>query len=402
MITATLESVEVEIDGAARGYELGTAELAFPVTDADAVMSVSDARADAESAVLVFRVSLDRTRDVPVRVDYATEDGTARAGEDYTAVSGTLVIEAGGREAAVEVAVLAAPHLTGERTLVLRLSNAQNARIVDGEAAGVIARESALAQAWLARFGRAASGHTAQAIARRLEAGQRQTQVTVAGRRLDGLVAGLRSGGMPLGDVRLGALPLGGLATGNAGLGSAASEILTRAAEPGIRGLAAERPYSGGADTRSVEAADFRPALPDFGFRLPAMEEALLGSSFYVEGGAAAGRGRRQDLGGLGRRCGDAFRGRRERARAPGRRGDGHGGAGPAVAGAARRGGGLEERRRRARTARARERLRASSRARTRICASGWASARSCGERRAGDGAGSKSLRDRGLRSRRT
>ena len=291
VITATLESVEVEIGGAARAYELGTVELALPVTDADAVLSVADARADAESAQLVFAVSLDRTRDVPVRVDYATEDYTARAGEDYTAVSGTLVIEAGGREAAVEVPVPPAPHLTGERTLVLRLSNARNARIVDGEAAGVIARESALAQAWLARFGRAASDHTAQAIARRLEAGRRETQVTVAGRRLDGLVAGLRSGGMPLGDFRLGGMPLGGRAPGNAGLGSAASGILTRAAGPGIRGLAAERQYSGGTDRRSVEEGGFRPALPDFGVRIPAMEEALLGSSFYVEGGAEQDEG---------------------------------------------------------------------------------------------------------------
>ncbi len=286
VITATLESVEVEIDGAARTYELVTAELAFPVTDADAVMSVSDARADAESAALVFRMSLDRTRDVPVRVDYATENGTARAGDDYTAAAGTLVIEAGKREAAVEVVVLAAPHLTGERTLVLRLSNAQNARIGDGEAAGVIVRESALAQAWLSRFGRAASDHTAQAIARRLEAGQRETQVTVAGRRLDGLWAGVRSGEMPLGDFRLGGMPLGGLAMGNVDLGSAVNEMLTRAAGPGIRGLASGRRPSGGADTRSVEEEGFRPALPDFGFRLPAMKEALLGSSFYVESGA--------------------------------------------------------------------------------------------------------------------
>ena len=94
VITATVESVEVEIGGAARAYELVTAELVFPVTDADAVLSVSDARADAESTALVFTVSLDRTRDVAVRVDYATEDGTARAGEDYTPVSGTLTIEA--------------------------------------------------------------------------------------------------------------------------------------------------------------------------------------------------------------------------------------------------------------------------------------------------------------------
>ena len=249
VLTATLESVEVEIGGESRAYELGTAELEFPVTDADAVLSVSDARTDAESTALVFTVGLDRTRDVSVHVDYATEDGTARAGEDYSAVSGTLVIEAGEREAAVEIPVLPAPHRTGEQTLVLKLSNARNARIADGEAVGVIVRESKLTQMWLARFGRTASDHTAQAIARRLEAGERETQVTVAGRRLEGLVAGLPPGDMDP--------------------GSAAYEMFARAAGPGRRGLAAQGQRTGGADTWSVEAADFRSALPDSasGFR---------------------------------------------------------------------------------------------------------------------------------------
>ena len=299
VLSATLDSAELEVDGVRRPYELVTPTLVVPVTEGDAGLSVADARVQGKSSVLAFTVSLDRTRDVAVRVDYATEDGSARAGEGYTPVSGTLTIEAGGREGTVEVPVLPALHVTGERTLTLRLSNAVSAVIDDGVATGVIVRESELPKAWLARFGRTASDHAAQAIARRLEAGQRETQVTVAGRRVDGLsVDGLL----------LGALPSGGWRPA-----SAVEDMATRLAAPA---LAASRAPFGGVDadpgTPGLRAGTWggapgaldrepfadagqtlrRAVLPDFGFRLPGAEEALLGTSFYVE------RGAQQDVGG--------------------------------------------------------------------------------------------------------
>ena len=299
VLTATLDSAELEVDGVRRPYELVTPTLVVPVTEGDAGLSVADARVQGKSSVLAFTVSMDRTRDVAVRVDYATEDGAARAGEDYTPVSGTLTIEAGGRERTVEVPVLPALHVTGERTLTLRLSNAVSAVIDDGVATGVIVRESELPKAWLARFGRTASDHAAQAIARRLEAGQRETQVTVAGRRVDGLsVDGLL----------LGVLPSGGWRPA-----SAVEDMATRLAAPA---LAASRAPFGGVDAdpgtpglragtwggapgaldreSSVDAGQTlrRAVLPDFGYRLPGAEEALMGTSFYVE------RGAQQDVGG--------------------------------------------------------------------------------------------------------
>ena len=299
VLTVTLESVEVEIGGVARAYELAEMPLKVRVTEGDAELSAADARAPAGSAALVFTVSLDRARDVPVRVDYTTEDGSARSGEDYTAVSGTLTIEAGGLEARVEVTVLPVLHLTGERALTLALSNARNALIADGEATGTIVRESELPEAWLARFGRTASDHAAQAIARRLEAGHRQAQVTVAGRRLDGLsVEGLVSG----------ALPSGGLLRGVGDPASAVEDMARRLAAPALAasgasgagpGVPGVSPgASGGApggfgqeSSRDAGQALRRAVLPDFGFRLPGAEEALLGSSFYVEGGAQAAEG---------------------------------------------------------------------------------------------------------------
>ena len=253
-LTALLDSADTEVDGAGRSYEVVTPSLVVPVTEGDAGLSVADTRVEGKSSVLAFTVSMDRTRDVAVRVDYATGDGSARAGEDYTRVTGTLTIAAGGREGTVEVPVLSALHVTGERTLTLTLSNAANAVIDDGSATGAIVRKSELPKAWLARFGRTASDHAAQAIGWRLEAAERETHMTVAGRRLDVLAGRLRSGG--------------------GGLAAAARN-------------AAERAKSGLAASAARSAA----VLSGLGFRLPAAREALLGSSFHVEGGARQAEG---------------------------------------------------------------------------------------------------------------
>ena len=299
VLSATLDSAELEVDGVRRPYELVTPTLVVPVTEGDAGLSVADARVQGKSSVLAFTVSMDRTRDVAVRVDYATEDGAARAGEDYTPVSGTLTIEAGGRERTVEVPVLPALHVTGERTLTLRLSNAVSAVIDDGVATGVIVRESELPKAWLARFGRTASDHAAQAIARRLEAGQRETQVTVAGRRVDGLsVDGLLLGVLPSGGWRP-ASAVEDMATRLAApvLAASGAPFGGVDADPGTPGL---RAGTWGGAPGALDREPFadagqtlrRAVLPDFGFRLPGAEEALMGTSFYVE------RGAQQDVGG--------------------------------------------------------------------------------------------------------
>ena len=264
VLTATLDSAATEVDGVRRPYEPVAAELVVSVTEGDAGLSMADVRVEGESAVLAFTVSMDRTRDVAVQVDYATENGSARAEEDYTPVTGTLTIAPGGREGRVEVPVLPALHVTAARTLTLRLSNARNAVIEDGVAMGTIVRESELPKAWLARFGRTASDHAAQAIARRLESGGRETHVTVAGRRLDGLVGGLRSGGG--GDL----------------LGSTARKIASRATS-GLASAAPSAQHGGDPGTESLRSA----VLP----RLPELQDALLGSSFHVEGGAQQAEG---------------------------------------------------------------------------------------------------------------
>ena len=64
------------------------------------VAAVSAAAAEAGEAdgALAFSVRLNRARDEAVTVDYATADGTAAAGADYDAASGTLTFAPGQTE----------------------------------------------------------------------------------------------------------------------------------------------------------------------------------------------------------------------------------------------------------------------------------------------------------------
>ena len=134
-----------------------------------AVLSASDARAEeAVGAAVAFAVTLSRAASDPVTVDYATRDGSARAGEDYTAASGTLTFAAGESSKTVEVAVLDDAHDEGEETFVLALSNPSGARLDDAEATGTIENADLLPAALLARFGRASAQHVVEHVEERM------------------------------------------------------------------------------------------------------------------------------------------------------------------------------------------------------------------------------------------
>ena len=132
-------------------------------------ISVADARVEeADGAELVFAVTLDRARHDEVRVDYATEDDSARAGTDYRATSGTLVFDAGDTQKTVRVQVLDDAHDEGEETMKLILSNPVGARIADGEATGTIENTDLMPKAWLSRFGRTVAEQMFEAADHRL------------------------------------------------------------------------------------------------------------------------------------------------------------------------------------------------------------------------------------------
>ena len=158
--------------------ELGRARASVPRSS---VLTVSDARArEGTDASLAFEITLDRPASESVTVDYATADGTATAGQDYRATSGTLEVAAGETSKTIEVAVHADTEDEGEETLTLRLSNAAGARIEDGEATGTILDRDPLPQEWLARFGRTVAAQAVDAVGTRL-ASKPHTHARVGG-----------------------------------------------------------------------------------------------------------------------------------------------------------------------------------------------------------------------------
>ena len=149
-------------------------------------LTVADAEVqEGMNAVLAFAVTLDRAPYSQASVDYATSDGTATAGEDYSATSGTLTFAPGEREKTVSVPVLDDAHDEGSETMTLTLSSASGAHVIDGTAIGTINNSDPMPLAWMVRFGRTVGSHVVDALGQRLEGGT-ASHVTVGGIPLTG------------------------------------------------------------------------------------------------------------------------------------------------------------------------------------------------------------------------
>ena len=161
----------------------GTRAAAEPVA-----IEVRDARTtEGVDQAIAFGVTLSRAAPEEVTVDWSTADGTARAGDDYVASSGTLTFAAGETEHAIAVTVLDDAHDEGEETFALRLSAPAGAVLGDAEATGTIVNSDPLPRAWLGRFGRTAWEHALGAVDERLRSARRPvTRAAVAGRSVAG------------------------------------------------------------------------------------------------------------------------------------------------------------------------------------------------------------------------
>ena len=149
-------------------------------------VSVADARArEGEDETIDFAVSLSRAASGRVSVSYATADGTATAGSDYTRASGKLRFAPGETEKRVRVPVLDDVVDEGEETFTLRLLNASGAVVADGEATGTIVNSDPLQKMWLSRFGRTVAGQVVEAVTGRLSGPPGGSRVTLGGQSID-------------------------------------------------------------------------------------------------------------------------------------------------------------------------------------------------------------------------
>ena len=134
-------------------------------------ISIDDAEVvEGANVVLAFAVALTRAASSQLTVDYATSDGTATAGADYTATSGTLTIDAGRSSGSIQVPVLDDEHNEGSETFTVTLSNASSGDLTDASATGTITNHDALPKALVARIGRTAAVHIVDQVEERVNA----------------------------------------------------------------------------------------------------------------------------------------------------------------------------------------------------------------------------------------
>ena len=123
------------------GREQGTYTLSVTLVQAPPAKGIEVADAEATEgldAQILFRVTLGRASSEPVTVSYATADGTAVAGEDYEATSGTLTFAAGETEQTVAVTIIDDAVEDSGETFRLVLSGPAGAELADAEATGTI------------------------------------------------------------------------------------------------------------------------------------------------------------------------------------------------------------------------------------------------------------------------
>ena len=107
-------------------------------------LAIADVGAAEGDGTLTFTVSLSFAGGEPVTVRYATENGTATAGSDYAAASGTLTFPADSTAArTIGVAVTDDAVAEGAETFTVRLSEPHGATIADAVATGTISDDDA-------------------------------------------------------------------------------------------------------------------------------------------------------------------------------------------------------------------------------------------------------------------
>ena len=122
----------------------GAGEEPPPVLPAISVGDASVVEGNSGTKQMVFTVSLSQAATGPVTVNYATANGTATAGQDYVAKSGTITFAAGETQKTISVTVTGDKAAELNETLALTLSSPAGATIADGAAVGTILTDEAI------------------------------------------------------------------------------------------------------------------------------------------------------------------------------------------------------------------------------------------------------------------
>ena len=106
-----------------------------------------EAEGNSGTSDLGFTVSLSEASANPVSVGYATSNGTATAGSDFTAKSGTVTFTPGVTSQQVQIGLLGDTAVESNETFTIVLSSPSGATIADGTATGTITNDDAVTPA---------------------------------------------------------------------------------------------------------------------------------------------------------------------------------------------------------------------------------------------------------------
>ena len=145
-------------------------------------IAIDDARARESVGEIAFPVHLEARSGLPVAVSYRTEDGTAKAGEDYARAEGSLTFAAGQTSDTIRVKVVHDTLDEPDETFRVLLSAAQGEAAATGT---IVDDDEAVERVWLARFGRTVATHVVDVVSARVTEGEvPASRVALAGRRL--------------------------------------------------------------------------------------------------------------------------------------------------------------------------------------------------------------------------
>lgn len=116
-----------------------------PAAPAISIADLSVAEGNGDHAHFMFAVTMDKASTAPVTVKYATSNGTATAGADYKAATGTLTFEPGVTAQTVHVDIIGDTAVEPNETFKVTLSDSSGATLTRAVATGTITNDDTTA-----------------------------------------------------------------------------------------------------------------------------------------------------------------------------------------------------------------------------------------------------------------
>ncbi len=150
------------------GHEIAgseSAEVAVADNDEAPAVTISDARAFEGAGEIPFPVMLSAPSAKTISIAWTTAEGTATAGADFVAATGSLLFPPGRTADTITVALVDDLVDEDDETFTVSLGDPVNVVLDIGEATGTITDDDlAVARAWLSRFGRSVAGQVVDAV----------------------------------------------------------------------------------------------------------------------------------------------------------------------------------------------------------------------------------------------